>query len=133
MTWRQIPIAPHVLERIAEGNSCGAISHGGNVRKPFAYEGRRWTCTGSLHHGGTIYAECYELAQLARAAADRPPLPYHEHSARPDHMTHPGGPYHGMRVTCAGEPFVLLGPPVQFVPGAAEPHRQANLFEESPS
>lgn len=113
--------------------SADVIAMMGRVRKPFTFRGQLWVCTGSntgrpagsMPNGSTAY----RLVPIE--AFEGKPVSYTEktadgHAARAD----PDGFYHGMAVTHRGQPHVLCGPPVNFIPGRSQRPResQPSLF-----
>ena len=110
--------------------SADRIAMAGKVRVPFTFQGRAWVCTGG---GGVTHAStAYRLVPLnhfegtvpgagAGAAVSYTQKTADCAAARAD----PDGFYHGMTVLHRGQPHVLCGPPVHFVPG---PTVQPGLF-----
>lgn len=101
---------------IAASYSADRIGMAEPVRKPFAWNGGLWVCTGITHRSGAISAEAYRLTHpqvFDGTAVTYAEKTFDGDAARAD----PLGFYHGMSVTHAGAAFVLTGPPVTFVPG----------------
>lgn len=99
--------------------SADRIGLGQPVRKPFAWRGGVWVCTGITHLRGEISAECYRLVPLRffEGAVCR----YRDRCEDGDAARNdPFGFYHGMIVSHGGQDFVLCGPPETFQPGEAE-------------
>ncbi len=107
--------------------SADRIGMGQPVRKPFAWQGGLWVCTGMNHRGGTTIAEAYRLAHPD--IFDGQPVSYSQRTLDGDAArADPNGFYHGMNVKHAGASWVLCGPPITFVPGQSA---QLDLFTTS--
>lgn len=107
--------------------SADSIATSGRVRVPFRFRGSLWS-TVSIRHGQNPQFEAYRL--LPPAAFSGRMASYAER-ARADGgdeaRNDPLGFYHGIRVQAGGDHYVLVGPPVRFLPGAPEPE-QCDLF-----
>lgn len=116
-------------QHVGEGDiyasySADRIAMTGKVRRPFTFQGQAWVCTGTLGGGGIEVSTAYRLVPLEHFEGTA--VSYAEKTkdcaaARAD----PDGFYHGMTVLHRGQPHVLCGPPVNFVPG---PVIQPGLF-----
>lgn len=131
----------HDLQRdIGEGDiaasySADVIAMKGIVRKPFLFQRRLWVSTGNrtvrpagpMNNGATAYhlmpLEAFEgrAVSYAEKTAD-------SGAARAD----PNGFYHRITVRHRGQPHVMVGPPVHFVPGPPKPPMQPGLFDLPP-
>lgn len=94
--------------QVHDSYSADKISCGQSVRKPFEYDGELYCCISS---GGGI---CTAYRMVPREEFTGVALTY-GHSIRMAMREDPNGGYHRMAVTRHGKPYVLIGPPVDFV------------------
>ncbi|MEQ9617080.1 MAG: hypothetical protein RLN60_03500 [Phycisphaerales bacterium] len=109
---------------IYASSSQDRIGTGRPLRKAFRFRNADWVCTGMIHHRSASRAEAYRVVH--ESVFEDEATTYCNktrdcEAARND----PKGFYHGMRVTSRGQPCVLCGPPVEFVPGESV---QSELF-----
>jgi hypothetical protein len=114
---------------ISASYSADVIAMMGKVRKPFTFQNQLWVYTGNRYlvddRGETRSATAYHLMPIKYF--EDTPVTYIEKTAdsaaaRAD----PNGFYHGITVMHRGQPHVLCGPPVNFIPG---PSRQSKEIQ----
>jgi hypothetical protein len=94
------------------------------IRKPFGWHGGQWVCVSISGRQNRLSASAYRL--IHQGGFDGVPVSYRAKTLDSDAArADANGFYHGMTVTQAGKPFVLIGPPVMFTPGKAD---QLSLF-----
>jgi hypothetical protein len=114
---------------IAASYSADRIGMGQPLRKPFEWKGALWICVSIGGRRDHLTAVAYRL--MLPQAFKGEPTTYHAKTRERGGDTArnaPSGFYHGTTVKHAGQPFVLCGPPAQFVAGEAE---QRDLFSSA--
>lgn len=116
-------------KQVGEGDiraaySADRIGYGQPVRRPFRHGGKDYVTTGTGGMRDDISASAYRIVTVRHFAGT--PRSYRETVLDGDAARrNPLGFYHGMGVTHAGKPHVLVGPEVVFVAGQ---ERQLALF-----
>lgn len=147
--WRRRPVDPARLafgywsrgRRTGEGDihasySASRIAEGKPIRKPFAFDGHFWVCVGIAGKGLTITGEhefkAYRLAPPQSFKGE--PTTYNAKcntnegaAARNDPM----GFYHGVRIRCGSQVYIMNGPPEVFI-AEAQPERPGKASEPKP-
>ena len=97
--------------------SADTIATAGRVRKAFKWQAQLMVTVSLSGQGVIEQAEAYSLIPLK--AFTGMPTRYGEKTSSAEDAeaarNDPNGFYHGMKVTCGREAFVLAGPPVVFV------------------
>jgi hypothetical protein len=110
--------------------SADTIATSGKIRKAFRFQGRLMVTVSLSGRGGVEQAEAYNVIPMK--AFTGTPTTYHEKTGEADAAeaarNDPQGFYHGMKVTCGREAYILSGPPVVFV--ATRPDEQASIEPE---
>ena len=110
--------------------SADTIAIAGKVRKSFRFQGRLLVTVSMSGCGGVEKAEAFEL--IPPKTFNGIPTPYHERTGTADNAdaarNDPMGFYHGMKVTCGRETFIMSGPPTIFEadPVATRPNGYAS-------
>lgn len=109
--------------------SADVIAMMGKVRKSFIFQGQPWVGTNNVFWSNReecgAAATAYRLVPLNHFKGKA--VSYAEktldcNAARAD----PNGFYHGIRVLHRGQPHVLCGPPVNFIPGPTQLPRESH-------
>ena len=86
----------------------------GIIKPPFEHEGQLWCCVASMYRASVV-SDLRAYRVIPRAEFRGKPTTYNGRALRGDRARNdPKGFYHGIAVKCAGQSFVLCGPPKTF-------------------
>lgn len=121
----------HTRDRmIGEGDiyraySADTIALEGRVRRPFQFRGALYATT-SVHGGETVKAEAYNLQRPEFFTEQT--VTYHERCQSNNPRDNTNGFYHGMQIHHGNTEYILVGPPIRFIPSDEPVLKQASLF-----
>ena len=121
--WEKREVIADKFQEIQDSYSGDTIADPKTVRKPFKFEGCLYISTGGASGGNSIpYEEAYRLVPRADFPGEVSYYGKGRQGAYGDwaanRRAQPEGFYHGMLVTRGKTEWVLVGPPLVFVPKA---------------